>query len=99
MLGVDGHDGLRVPDANDEYLFYQLLVGTWPAALIAEAQLDRTQLQTYVARLKAVMRKSLREAKQNSTWATPNVTYENGVLEFIERALDSSLSSDFLQSF
>jgi len=99
MLGVDGHDGLRVPDANDEYLFYQLLAGTWPAALIAEGQLDRMHLQTYVERLKTVMRKSLREAKQNSTWATPNAAYENGVLEFIERALDSSRSSGFLQSF
>jgi (1->4)-alpha-D-glucan 1-alpha-D-glucosylmutase len=45
------------------------------------------------------MVKSLREAKVHSNWVTPDEAYENAVLAFVRRALDSSRSNPFLESF
>src|ERR1700722_2050428 len=76
------------PDRNDEYLFYQLLLGSWPV----EGHFD----VTYIDRLKAAMTKSIREAKVHSTWQSPNRDYENAVLSFID---DVSNSDAFLSTF
>jgi (1->4)-alpha-D-glucan 1-alpha-D-glucosylmutase len=87
------------PDRNDEYLFYQLLVGTWPAELTGAGSLDADVLKQYKERLKLTMTKSMREAKLNSTWAAPNTGYEDAVLAFVEDALDTDRSRAFLNSF
>ncbi|MDQ1472990.1 MAG: (1-_4)-alpha-D-glucan 1-alpha-D-glucosylmutase, partial [Bryobacterales bacterium] len=50
------------PDRNEEYLFYQLLVGTWPVELIGSESLDPAALQEYSKRLKGAVTKSMREA-------------------------------------
>ena len=76
------------PDRNDEYLFYQLLLGTWPAELTGTRDgPDLVVLGTYTERLKAAMIKSVREAKLHSTWKSPNAEYENAVQAFIDSAL------------
>jgi (1->4)-alpha-D-glucan 1-alpha-D-glucosylmutase len=79
------------PDRNDEYLFYQLLVGTWPV--------DADELQQYPERLKGAVTKSMREAKVHSTWASPNSVYEDAVLAFVDGALDPEASKTFLAAF
>ncbi|MBU8537728.1 malto-oligosyltrehalose synthase [Falsiroseomonas tokyonensis] len=79
--------GEGAPDRNDEYLFYQLLLGVWPVQG-PDAEL--------VARLEGAMTKSMREAKRHSNWAAPNTDYEEAVLGFVRRALDSQ---DFLAAF
>lgn len=99
LLGIHQHAAQRVPDANDEYLFYQTLIGTWPAELTAPHELDAAILQSYISRLKATMIKSLREAKRNSNWATPNEAYEGALLKLVERALNGENSQEFLRSF
>ena len=48
-------EGALPPDRNDEYMFYQLLVGSWPAELTATADLDPATLQGYLERLKGAM--------------------------------------------
>jgi (1->4)-alpha-D-glucan 1-alpha-D-glucosylmutase len=55
------------PDANEEYLIYQTLVGAWP--------LERERLSAY-------LEKALREAKVNTSWDHPDVRWERSVLEF-----------------
>jgi (1->4)-alpha-D-glucan 1-alpha-D-glucosylmutase len=75
------------PDPNDEYMFYQLLVGTWPVELTCSDDLDAGALKEYGERLKGAVRKSLREAKVHSTWASPDTAYENAVLTFVDSAL------------
>jgi (1->4)-alpha-D-glucan 1-alpha-D-glucosylmutase len=88
------------PDRNDEYLLYQLLVGTWPAELTGYGSgLNVAALSAYADRLKGTMVKSLREAKVHSTWATPNPAYEDAVLAFIDSALDAQESGAFFSAF
>lgn len=81
-------------DPNDEYLFYQMLLGAWPPELLSEGSPD--DLATYKKRIEGAMLKSVREAKRHTSWATPREAYENAVLALVNRAFDSDL---FLQSF
>ena len=83
------------PDRNDEYLVYQLLVGTLPPELLSND--EPAALSAYAERLKAVMTKSVREAKVHSTWTAPDADYEAGVLAFVDDALKGPHSAAFLE--
>jgi (1->4)-alpha-D-glucan 1-alpha-D-glucosylmutase len=87
------------PDANDEYLFYQMLLGSWPAEITSCAALAPEALRDYAERLKQAMLKSIREAKVHSTWAAPNLAYEEAALAFVEAALDPCESRAFFAEF
>ncbi len=87
------------PDRNDEYLFYQLLVGTWPIELMEPGPIDEAALQSYSERIKGAMLKSMREAKVHTTWASPNAAYEDAVLTFVGDALCPERSQAFLATF
>ena len=84
--------GDPAPDRNDEYRFYQALLGIWPL----EAQPATTDL---VERMKAFMMKSVKEAKIHTSWLTPNEEYENAVMRFVERTLTGQTSVRFLTAF
>ncbi|MGH6797191.1 MAG: malto-oligosyltrehalose synthase, partial [Roseiarcus sp.] len=84
------------PDRNDEYMFYQLIIGSWPAELLGG--LDETTLEDYRRRVIGALRKSLREAKVNTSWTAPNAAYEEAMQAFALDALDPS-SSAFLPNF
>ncbi|HJU17893.1 MAG TPA: malto-oligosyltrehalose synthase [Stellaceae bacterium] len=92
-------EGTAPPDRNDEYLFFQLLVGTWPVELLGAAPPDAEALKAYAERLKPALVKSLREAKVHSTWAAPNAAYEDAVLGFADLALDPARAGNFLNAF
>ena len=85
-------DGVRVPDANEEYLLYQTVVGTWPVQ-----SLDPESWQAYRERIVAYMEKALREAKLHTSWANPDEPYEQGVKAFVRGILDKDRSGRFLQ--
>ena len=91
-------DASAPPSWNDEYLFYQLLVGSWPMELIGNGKCG-TALHEYIQRLQAVMQKSIREARTRSNWISPNADYEGAVALFIRDALDPSRSDAFLSAF
>lgn len=91
-------EGAAPPDRNDEYLLYQLLVGTWPMELLDEVP-DGAALGRYAERIRGTMVKSLREAKVHSTWTAPNLPYEEATLSFVTDALDPSRAGNFLASF
>jgi (1->4)-alpha-D-glucan 1-alpha-D-glucosylmutase len=87
------------PDRNDEYLFYQLLLGSWPVDLLLPDRLDANTVEPYAQRLRQTMRKSLREARVHSTWAIPNLIYEEATLAFVDTALLSNRSAVFFATF
>lgn len=79
---------------NDEYLFYQVLIGTWPLTALTD-----TEWADYQDRIGSYMIKAVREAKQFSSWLNPNEEYEQSVSQFVSRCLDASVSSLFLRDF
>ena len=92
-------EGTAPPDRNDEYMFYQLLVGTWPVELLGGAGPDPEALVSYAERLKGALTKSMREAKVHSTWAAPDTAYEAAMLGFVDLAFDLGRSGSFLDAF
>jgi (1->4)-alpha-D-glucan 1-alpha-D-glucosylmutase len=87
------------PDRNDEYLFYQILLGSWPPELLDVGNFDGEALRPYCERVKRTMTKSMREARVHSSWASPNGPYEEATLAFVDTALNSSRSSTFVSAF
>ncbi len=82
-------DGAAVPDANEEYLIYQTLVGTWPLAA-----LDEQAATGYVERIVRYLDKALREAKLHTSWINPYDEYDQAVAHFI-RTILRDLQSPF----
>jgi (1->4)-alpha-D-glucan 1-alpha-D-glucosylmutase len=79
-------DSDAAPDANEEWLLYQTLVGVW----------DGPPTPEFVARVQAYMKKALAEAKVHSSWINPDAEYENAVADFVAKILDSR---EFVQDF
>ena len=92
-------EGTAPPDRNDEYLFYQLLLGAWPADLTGIENPDPEKLRSFAGRLEGAMVKSIREAKLRSVWASPNTAYEETMVGFVRDALDVSRPNAFLGAF
>src|SRR5213082_1430577 len=63
-------DDAEAPDAGEEYLLYQTLLGTWPV------DLDGAPVPSvgpkFIARIQRYMAKALKEAKLNTSWIQPN---------------------------
>ena len=91
-------EGTAPPDPNDEYMLYQMLVGSWPVELL-DASPDAKGLAAYTERIKGALTKSLREAKVHSTWAAPDTAYEEAMLGLASLALDPRRSAAFLDAF
>jgi (1->4)-alpha-D-glucan 1-alpha-D-glucosylmutase len=88
--------GAQVPTPNDEYLFYQALLGVWPLDL-EPGSIDG--LAALTERMKGFLTKSVREGKEQSSWTNPNEDYETALLRFAERALSPEASRTFLDDF
>jgi (1->4)-alpha-D-glucan 1-alpha-D-glucosylmutase len=72
------------PDANEEWLLYQTLVGAWP--------IDIERVRQFVL-------KALREAKVHTGWEAPDEAYEADVNAFAEAILGSPGFTDDLAAF
>jgi hypothetical protein len=92
-------EGTAPPDRNDEYLFYQLMLGAWPADLTGIENPDPEKLGSFAERVEGAMVKSIREAKLRSTWVSANTAYEEAMLGFVRDALDVSRPNAFLSAF
>jgi (1->4)-alpha-D-glucan 1-alpha-D-glucosylmutase len=77
-------DGSDTPTLNDEYLFYQTLVGAWP---VGEAAGNPPS--SFAGRITAYMLKAIREAKEKTSWANQNNEYESAVTDFVKAVLAS----------
>lgn len=87
-------DGQLAPDANDEYLIYQTLLGAWPLEPWAAEEYD-----AFGERVRAYMLKALREAKVHTIWTSPNKPYEEATTHFVTRLLDRTSGGEFLDDF
>ncbi len=87
--------GEWMPDANDEYLLYQTLLGAWP--LEGEGVVC-DDVASFRERVQAYMLKATREAKAHTNWINPNETYERAVTDFVAAILDPKRSRAFLQA-
>jgi (1->4)-alpha-D-glucan 1-alpha-D-glucosylmutase len=81
------------PDANEEYLLYQTLLGAWPLDAAGGPP------QSFAQRIQAYMVKALREAKIHSSWLNPDEEYEQAARDFISKILlpEGPFSKDFAE--
>jgi (1->4)-alpha-D-glucan 1-alpha-D-glucosylmutase len=80
-------------DAGDEYVFYQMLTGSWP--------LDDDPCRgdsDYADRMVAWWIKGLREAKLHTSWTGTNPHYEAKAEAFARAILNAERSPEFLGS-
>jgi (1->4)-alpha-D-glucan 1-alpha-D-glucosylmutase len=87
---VDG----PAPDACDEIMLYQSIVGAWPLGLSTD---DREGMAEFEGRIAAWQEKALREGKRRSGWAVPNPEYEAACREFLTLTLDPERASRVVQ--
>jgi len=88
---------VEAPDANEEYLLYQTLLGTWPIEANGEPQPAATP--EYIERIQRYMAKALHEAKINTSWIQPNEEWDAAMRDFVANILDSSPRNKFLPIF
>ena len=84
-------DGQPAPSRNDEYLFYQTLVGVWPLT-----PPHGRELREFSARIAAYMEKATHEAKVHTSRINPDVEYDAAVRGFVAAALDDQPKNRFL---
>jgi (1->4)-alpha-D-glucan 1-alpha-D-glucosylmutase len=78
---VDGRDA---PDAVEQYLIFQTLVGVWPAT---------------VERVQEYLQKALREAKRNTNWVDQNEEWEGAVSSFVRAIYEPGPLRDAIDAF
>jgi hypothetical protein len=89
-------DCAPAPSPNDQYAFFQCLVGSWPDPPMSSA----ADLAAYRDRLLAYMQKATKEAKQNTSWVNPNEEYDEAVRRYVSAALAEPLNGNpFLAAF
>src|SRR5438477_1638816 len=87
----------EAPDANEEYLLYQTLLGTWPIQTSGEPEENSTV--EYIERIQIYMAKALNEAKINTSWIQPNEEWLGAMRDFVVRILEASPKAKFLPGF
>ena len=90
-------DEAEAPDANEEYLLYQTLLGTWPIEQSGVA--ERNVNAEYIERIQAYTAKALNEAKLNTSWIQPNEAWLAAMNDFIAKILDATPKNKFLPIF
>ena len=90
-------DDAEAPDANEEYLLYQTLLGTWPMQISGEP--EEKVSGDYVERIQNYMNKALNEAKLNTSWIQPNEAWLGAMREFAGKILDPTPRNKFLPTF
>ena len=90
-------DDAEAPDRNEEYLLYQILLGTWPTEPFGEMPDDARE--KYIDRIRQYMAKALKEAKVNTSWIRPNEQWDWAMSNFVSRILEKSPKNKFLPTF
>ncbi len=72
-------DGAVAPDANEEYLIYQTIVGAWPWLKVDQ--------EGFAGRVKEYLAKALSEGKVNVSWINPRPEYTEAVQGFVDKVL------------
>jgi (1->4)-alpha-D-glucan 1-alpha-D-glucosylmutase len=85
-------DDLLAPDANEEYLLYQILLGVWPIHGESVDDIFRDRIKNY-------LRKALPESKANTNWVNPNKSWLKACDNFIDAILDRQRTGSFWENF
>lgn len=80
-----------IPDPNDEYFFYQNLLGVFPFEETSDSQILQ-RMQDYII-------KAVREAKIHTAWLRPDTIYEDAFSSFIQQVLTQNEDNEFLSKF
>ncbi|MEM0132843.1 malto-oligosyltrehalose synthase [Acidiplasma sp.] len=83
------HNGIEIPDKNEEYYFYQILLAESPEYWEG----------TFIERVTGQMIKAVREAEIHTSWNFPNHDYEGHLKIFIERAIKSDTFKNIYMPF
>jgi (1->4)-alpha-D-glucan 1-alpha-D-glucosylmutase len=83
-------EGTHAPDRNDEYLFYQTLLGAWPW----DMESPDTE---FGERIADFMLKAARESQVHTSWVNVDEAYEDALRHFVLAALDVARPNPFLQ--
>lgn len=89
-------NGESVPDANDQYLILQAILGAWPVELLADGS-DPDALSLFRDRVEGFFTKALREAKRHTSWVHIDEAYEAAALNLVRVILEPE--SQFLAEF
>ena len=84
-------DGIAVPDRNEEYLFYQTLMGAWP--------LQEDGWRDFLPRLQEYFIKASREANVRTRWVAPNQAHESALRDFVAGVVDRERNRVFCGDF
>lgn len=74
------------PTRNDNYLFYQMVVGAFPLDEVGEGEPVSAE---FIDRMAAYMAKATKEAKQRTSWMHPDADYDAAVDRFVRAMLHS----------
>jgi (1->4)-alpha-D-glucan 1-alpha-D-glucosylmutase len=90
-------DNGKAPTENDEYMLYQVLLGSWPAEWldVEPESIEAPAREAYIARIETYLRKALREAKFRTSWTNPNAAYEDAALSFARNLLTAKRGDIF----
>lgn len=88
-------NGAPAPDANDQVILLQALLGAWPLELLEKT--DGMQLAAFQERMAGYLTKALREAKRHTSWVAPNEAYEGAALKLLRAILDPQ--NAFIEGF
>ena len=85
--------GRPAPDAAAESLLYQTLVAVWPAdgRFNGRDQAD----DAFAARVLAYVEKAAREAKQSTSWTSPQADYEGALADFARALMQGDAGAEF----
>ena len=89
-----GVDAELAPDCNDEYLFYQTMIGACPAGSSTPEE-----FADFRERIGAYMEKAIKEAKVHTSWVNPNEAYDHAVSKFVKEVLVADPENSFLNDF
>jgi len=81
--------GVEVPSPAEEAFYYQTLLGAWP--------LSGGVTPVFRKRIREYMRKAAREAKEGTSWLTPNAEHEGALSLFVDRTLRTSGGNPFVR--
>ncbi len=87
-------NGSCAPDGNEEYFFYQTLVGAWPMCGMSNGQ-----HADFVERVRDYMFKAAKEAKLRTSWISPNAAHDQALDNFVRNALARDAHNRFLADF
>lgn len=85
-------NGEFAPDRSDEYLYYQALLGAWPAGCTSATP-------EFAGRMMQYMNKAAKEKKVHTSWVHPHAAYDEAVLRFVEQTLLGTRAAPFLTQF